>query len=70
MFPHPHTCTRVIEAERQLALRRAEQVGPLVAAARQSRPETVVVVGSPVAPLGRLLRAVRSLRWVLRPSHA
>ena len=57
--------------ERALVLERAEGRGPLLEAARPPSPVPAVVrAGQVVRHWSNLARAVRPLRWVLRPTHA
>ena len=65
------THAAALKLERELALRHAERVAPLIEAAAAPRTVPVTVrVEKAITPQGRLARAVRSLRWVLRPAHA
>lgn len=65
------THAAALKLERALALGRAERVAPLIEAAAAPRTVPAMVrVEKIITPQGRLARAVRSVRWVLRPAHA
>ena len=71
MVTHPDTAAAVVMLERGLALRRAEQrASHLVAVQlpRSTRP-AAPLTGVTTPRWGGLARAIRSLRWVLRPAR-
>ena len=71
MGPHLDTCYAALKVERELALRRAAHRAPLLEAAAHSRSAPAGVrVGPALARGGRLVRAVRVVRRVLRPAPA
>jgi len=71
MVTHPDTIATVVGMERGLALQRAERrarVLDAIAAPRSvrvDRPARATTVGG-----SGLARAIRSLRWILRPAYA
>jgi len=71
MVTHPDTLATVVQVERGLALRRADQRTRLLAAAT---PRPVIQGDAPIPPTTArrhgLARALRSLRWVPRPANA
>ena len=71
MFPHADTCYAALTVERELALKRADRLAPLLDAARRPPSAPAPARAKPAAARrGRLTRALWSLRWVLRPAHA
>ena len=70
MFTHPDTIATVVQIERTLALQRADQRTRLLVAATPRRSVRGDASILPRTGSGRsLARALRSLRWVLRPAH-
>ena len=69
MLPHPDTYVAIFKIERELAATRADRLAPVYAAASEHR-SAPAQAGTPVPPWGRLVHAVRTLHWILRPSHA
>ncbi len=72
---HLDTYAVMLDAERKLMIRRAERRAPLIAAAKLTRAvpaggHAETVAASRVSVGSHLARAMRSLRWVLRPAHA
>lgn len=66
-----YPCCIAFQAERELALKRAERLGPLLEAAKAARSSPAPIpVETALARRGRLARAVRPLRLMLRPAHA
>jgi hypothetical protein len=70
MFPHADTYYAAVEAERTLALKRAERRALLAEAARRPRSVRQAPARVAVVHAGRLACAVRSLHRVFRPAHA
>ena len=71
MYPSLDTSYIALLTERDLALRRAARRAPLLEAAAHSRSAPAGVrVGPALARGGRLVRAVRVVRRVLRPAPA
>jgi hypothetical protein len=71
MFPHFDTCYAALKIERTVTLKRVERQAPLLEAAKEP---VSVAAGNSTAPRltrwDRVARALRSVRWSLRPSHA
>ena len=71
MFPNADTYYAALQLERTAMLRRAERRALLAEATRRPRPAPSSARARTTAMRsGRLARAVRFLRWVLRPAHA
>ena len=69
------THVAALDIERTLTLKRADHMAPLFEAAKRSRSAPAgdrarAAALSRVSVVGHLARAMRSLRWVLRPVHA
>ena len=70
MFPHAETYYAALKAEHAAMLQHAERRA-LVEAATRLRSIPALTPSEPAAARwARLARAIRSLRWALRPSHA
>ena len=72
---HLDTYAAALDIERMLTLKRADRMAPLVEAAQRARTAQAgdraqAEAVSRVSVGGHLTRAMRSLRWVLRPAHA
>jgi hypothetical protein len=71
MIPVPDLCDTPLEAERAALPRCREHRARLLDAALRRRSPPAATAAQPTAPpRGRLARALRSLRRVLRPMHA
>jgi hypothetical protein len=71
MLPDLDTHVAALKFERELALKRAERRRLVMEATKAPRSATAgACAKEAIGRWGGLLRAVRSFRWVLRPTHA